>query len=245
MDGPSCLSGAVGALRNIKNPSRVALQVMRRSDHCLLVGKGALEFARAHGFVEEPLLTDKARRIWLAWKSRLNPDDAWRDGKNAFDPDDLKRWFSITGTINCCGVDAKGNLGGVTTTSGLAFKIPGRVGDSPIVGAGLFVDNNVGAAGSTGRGEANIITCGSAVVVEAMRQGKHPKDACVAAARRIVEMTKAPHLLDDKGRPNFNVNFYAVDKKGRHGGGGIRARGSYAVCDAEGSRLEAMAGVFG
>ena len=244
MDGPSCLSGAVGALRNIKNPASVALKVMRNSDHCLIVGKGALEFARAHGFVEEPLLTDKARQIWLQWKSRLNPRDAWRDTKSPFKPEDLKRWFGITGTINCCAVNAKGDLAGVTTTSGLAFKIPGRVGDSPIIGAGLFVDNNVGAAGSTGRGEANIITCGSMVVVEAMRQGQHPKDACLAAARRIVEMTKAPHLTDDQGRPNFNVQFYAVDKKGRYGGGAIRAYGKYAVCDSKGDRLEDIAGLF-
>ena len=244
MDGPSCLSGAVGALRNIKNPSKVALKVMRNSDHCLLVGQGALEFARAQGFVEEPLLTDKARKIWLQWKSRLNGRDAWRTPKTKFSSKDLKRWFGITGTINCNGIDAQGNLGGVTTTSGLAFKIPGRVGDSPIIGAGLFVDNNVGAAGSTGRGEANIITCGSMVVVEAMRQGQHPKDACLAGARRIVEMTKAPHLVDDKGRPAFSVNFYAVDKKGRHGGAGIYTRGSYAICDAQGPRLEDLAGVF-
>ncbi len=244
MDGATALAGAVASIRNIKNPSQVALRVMRYSDHCLLVGEGALRFAKAHGFKEENLLTDEARQIWLYWKSTLNDDDDWFPMEKEKLPPDAKRWFGITGTINCDAVDANGNVAGVTTTSGLAFKIPGRVGDSPIIGAGLYVDNDAGAAGSTGRGEANIITCGSATVVEAMRRGQHPKDACLEAARRIVRMTRAKHLLGKDGRPNFNVSFYAVDTKGRTGGGAIKAGGSYAVFDEQGPRLEPLAGVF-
>lgn len=239
MDGPSGLSGAVACIEDIKNPSQVAWHVMKFTDHCLLVGEGAKEFAKAHGFRETELLTDKAREIWLNWKANLNANDDWFPKKDL--PPAVKRWFKSTGTINCNGVAPNGDLGGVTTTSGLAFKIPGRVGDSPIIGAGLYVDNDHGAAGSTGRGEANIITCGSFSVVEGMRRGMHPKDACVYAAKNVMRMTKAKHLVRDDGKPNFNVKWYAVDKKGRHGGGAIQPGGTYALCDEDGPRLEPLA----
>jgi N4-(beta-N-acetylglucosaminyl)-L-asparaginase len=244
MDGATGLAGAVAALRNIKNPAQVALRVMRYTDHALLVGEGALRFARAHGFVEENLLTDEAREIWLYWKSSHSDDDDWlpKDAKDL--PPDVKKYLGITGTINCDAVDRDGNLAGVTTTSGLAFKIPGRVGDSPLIGAGLFVDNGVGAAGSTGRGEANIVTAGSHTVVEAMRKGLHPKDACLAACRRIAESTKVARLRNPSGNPDFNVNFYAVDKRGRYGGAALYEGGEYAVCDAKGPRKESLAGLF-
>ncbi len=244
MDGPSGLAGAVAAIRRIKNPSRVALAVLRYTDHVLLVGQGANAFARAHGFAEQDILTPEAREIWLHWKSTLSETDDWlpKEGKDV--PANVKQFFGITGTINCCGVDAKGDIGGVTTTSGLAFKLAGRVGDSPLIGAGLFVDNAVGAAGSTGRGEANIVTAGSHTVVEFMRAGKHPKDACLAACRRIAESTRAPRLLRKDGRPDFNVNFYAVDKRGRHGGAALYEGGEFAVCDAKGPRKESLAGLF-
>jgi N4-(beta-N-acetylglucosaminyl)-L-asparaginase len=156
----------------------------------------------------------------------------------------LKKVLGVHGTINCNAVGKDGNLAGVTTTSGLSFKIPGRVGDSPIIGAGLYVDNDFGAAGSTGRGEANIITCGSHTVVQGLRAGLHPKDACVEAARNIVRMTRAKHLLRADGKPDFNVKFYAVDKQGRTGGAAIFAQGSYAVCDEQGPRLVDLAGVY-
>ena len=142
-------------------------------------------------------------------------------------------------------MDRAGNLGGTTTTSGLAFKLPGRVGDSPLIGAGLFVDNAVGAAGSTGRGEANIVTAGSHTVVEAMRGGKHPKDACLAACKRIVESTKVERLRAKGEKPNFNVNFYAVDKQGRFGGAALYDGGEFAVCDGKGARKEPLAGLLG
>ncbi|MBR9975545.1 MAG: isoaspartyl peptidase/L-asparaginase, partial [Bacteroidetes bacterium] len=173
MHGPTGRGAGVAALRNIKNPSLVAQRVMERSDHVLIVGEGALRFARAHGFTEENLLTDAAREKWLQWKETLSKHDDWlpphgpddRDIGMDLHPDDgrgarvwTRELSRPTGTINCLGVNAAGEVSGVTTTSGLAFKIPGRVGDSPILGAGLYVDNAVGAAGSTGRGEANLLS---------------------------------------------------------------------------------------
>lgn len=244
MHGPTHNAGAVAALENIKNPSRVARLVMERTDHVLLVGKGALEFAKAHGFKEENLLTDKAREIWLHWKETLNPDDDWFPPPDDQLSEEVKKFFRVHGTINCCAVDTRGDLAGVTTTSGLFFKIPGRVGDSPIIGAGLYVDNEVGAAGSTGRGEANLKNLTSFMVVEFMRNGMSPTDACLASCKRIVEHTRLPNLLTKDGRPNFNVKFYAVNKKGEHGSAAIYEGGSYWVYDKRGAREEEMAYLF-
>ncbi len=244
MDGATGLAGAVAALRGIKNPSHVALKVMRYTDHALLVGEGALRFARAHGFREQDLLTDDARKIWLHWKATLSDTDDWFPTPPKDVPPGAREMFGITGTINCDAIDTAGNLAGVTTTSGLAFKIPGRVGDSPLIGAGLFVDNAVGAAGSTGRGEANIVTVGSATVVEGLRYGKHPKDACLMACQRIVDATRVKRLQRADGKPDFNVKFYTVDKQGRYGGAAIWSGGEFAVCDAKGPRLEPLASLF-
>ncbi len=244
MHGPTHNAGAVGALEGIKNPSLVAKLVMERTDHVLLVGKGAQDFARAHGFKVEDLLTEKARKIWLYWKETLSDRDDW------FPPEDdeysavLRQYFDVHGTINCCAVDANGNLAGVTTTSGLAFKIPGRVGDSPIIGAGLYVDNEVGAAGSTGRGEANLKNLSSFMVVEYMRMGKSPTEACLAVCERIVQHTKLPYLLDEKGIPNFNVSFYAVNKKGEFGGASILGPRTMQVFDGQGNRQVEMAYLY-
>jgi N4-(beta-N-acetylglucosaminyl)-L-asparaginase len=247
MDGPSGLSGAVAALQNIKNPSKVAKKVLEETDHALLVGAGALAFAKAHGFKEEDLLTESSRQLWLYWRQKHSDHDDWLPGKDV--PERIKKiiedeYLRPTGTINCGAVDQNGDLAGCTSTSGLAFKIPGRVGDSPIIGAGLYVDNAYGAAGSTGRGEANIITNGSHVVVESLRQGLHPTDACLAACKRVVEFTRSKHLLAKNGRPNFNVKYYCVDKSGRHGSASLYAGGKYAVNDEKGNRLEDSAFVF-
>jgi N4-(beta-N-acetylglucosaminyl)-L-asparaginase len=244
MDGKTGLSGAVASLRNIKNPSKVALKVMRYTDHCLLVGEGALEFAKAQGFKEEDLLTDEAREIWLYWKATLSDRDDWLPKAKSELPPELQSYLGITGTINCDAVDRDGNLAGVTTTSGLAFKIPGRVGDSPLIGAGLFVDNEVGAAGSTGRGEANIIVAGGATIVEGMRQGKHPKDACLMACKRVVAATKVPRLRKPDGRPDFDVKFYALDKGGRFGGASLYPGGEMAVFDGKGNRKVKLESLF-
>lgn len=236
MHGPSCRGAGVASLRNIKNPSKVAKVIMERTDHVLMVGEGALRFAKAHGFQEENLLTDKAREEWLKWKENLSKEDDWLPEHTLEDKDigeNLKNYIRTTGTINCNAVDAFGNISGVTTTSGLAYKIPGRVGDSPILGAGLFVDNEVGAAGSTGRGEANLLNCSSVMVVEYMRQGKSPEQACLMACQRIVDHTKEARLLTDDKKPKFNVTFYAVNKRGEFGGAAIWSGARFALNTGE------------
>jgi len=241
MHGPTARGGGVAALRNIRNPSKVARLVMERTDHVLIVGEGALRFARAHGFQEENLLTEESREKWLRGKENLSGGDDWlpphdADSKDIGDAAVTRE--RITGTINCLGLDNRGNLSGCTTTSGLEFKIPGRVGDSPILGAGLYVDNKIGAAGSTGRGEANLLACSSVIIVEHMRNGSSPEQACLLACERIADMTKMRRLLDADGRPAFNVRFYALNAGGRHGSASIWSGGKYAVCDgAGGARL--------
>lgn len=250
MHGPTRGAGAVGALESFKHPSRVAMAVMSYTDHVFLVGKGAKRFAREMGFPEEELLTERARRRWLAWRAGLSPRDDYltpeESGEDISDFGLIDAWDGARhhGTINCCALNAGGELSGVTTTSGLAFKVPGRVGDSPIVGAGLYVDNDVGAAGSTGRGEAVIKSCGSMLVVEHMRRGLAPTDACLEALRRIVHFTVAERLLDGAGRPAFNVNFYAVNKSGEHGAAAIWSGSRYSVCDGQGNRLEESAFLY-
>ena len=232
MHGPTHNAGAVASLRNIKNPSKVARVVMERTDHVLLVGEGALLFARRHGFKEENLLTDEARRIWLNWKENLSDQDDWFGDKelNSVNKD------RITGTVNCNALDLNGNLSGATTTSGLAYKIPGRVGDSPIIGAGLYVDNEVGAAGSTGRGEENLKNLSSFMVVEYMRMGKSPEEACLEVCKRIVNHARAYGLKDGQGNPTFNVKFYAISKDGRYGSAAVKGPFKYSVCDKQGNR---------
>lgn len=236
MHGPTHRGGAVAALRGIKTPSKVARLVMERSDHVLLVGEGALRFAKAHGFQEEELLTDEARKIWLYWKETLSDRDDWLPAEDPSEIDEaVRKYFRLSGTINCNAVDVDGNLAGVTTTSGLAFKIPGRVGDSPILGAGLYVDNEVGACGSTGRGEANLLNCASFLVVEHMRQGLSPQEAGLATLRRVAEKTE-PRLRDEQGRPNFGLRFYIVDKSGQFAGVSMWSGGKFTVHDGESSQ---------
>lgn len=215
MYGPTHNCGSVASLENIKTASSVARLVMERTDHIHLVGEGALRFAKAHGFKEEDLLTDKARRFWLRWKENLSDKDDW------LPPVDEKYEIEEeggTGTINVLGIDADSNVAGVTTTSGLAWKIPGRVGDSPIIGAGLYVDNEVGAAGATGRGEEVIRTCGSFYLVEKMRSGMSPQEACKSACQRIIDINGGPENIE------FNDKFVAVNKDGEIGCASILGR---------------------
>lgn len=221
MDGPSGLAGAVASLRNIMHPAQVALKVMRRTDHVLLVGPGALEFARLHGFQEENLLTERARKAWLRWKEGLSDRDDWvaPEDNGEFGKEYIDR---PTGTIHVGAVNSAGDIGGCTTTSGLAFKIPGRVGDSPLIGCGNYVDNDYGVAGSTGRGEAVIISNGAARVVRYMADGMAPTDACLAALRDIVRFTRVKRLQNERGEPSFQVNFYAANKAGIVGAAAIR-----------------------
>lgn len=215
MYGPTHGCGSVAALERIKTPCSVARLVMERTDHIHLVGEGALRFAKAHGFKEEDLLTENARLKWLKWKENLSDKDDWfppADGKYE------KEEERSTGTINVLGIDGEGNVAGITTTSGLAYKIPGRIGDSPIIGAGLYVDNEVGAAGATGRGEEVIRTCGSFFVVEKMREGMSPQEACEAICQRIIEVNGGADKV------NFSDKFVAVNKAGEVGCAAIRAK---------------------
>lgn len=234
MHGPSYRAGSVAAIRNIKNPSSVARLVMERTDHVLLVGEGALRFAKAHGFPEENLLTDASRAAWLKWKEQLSNQDDWLP-PHAVGDDDIgalsQDYLRHYGTIHISALDKQGNLSCTTTTSGLAYKIPGRVGDSPIIGAGLYCDNEVGSAGSTGRGEANLLNCSSAMVVEWMRQGKSPEEACLLACKRIAERQRERRLQDAKGRFKHNVKFYAINRRGEYGSASIWSGGKFVIHD--------------
>ena len=248
MHGPTHQAGAVASLEGIRFPSRVAQLVLRRTDHVLLVAEGALRFAKAHGFQEENLLTDKARRIWLRWKETLSGKDDWlppqpkAQGKDAQAEADDKQAAAIirnrpTGTIHCAGIDAGGNMSCVTTTSGLAFKIPGRVGDSPIIGAGLYVDNEIGSCGSTGRGEANLQNLCSFAAVELMRGGMTPQEAGLEVLRRVAQHT-VPRLRNAQGQPDFNLKFYLLRKDGMYAGVAMHGPTKFAVTDEQGTRLE-------
>ncbi len=213
MSGRLRKSGAVGALERIKTPSEVARRVLERTDHVMLVGAGALRFARAHGFEEAELLTEASRLRWLRWKENLSPDDDWLPPADGIYRDRAGR---PQGTINVLAVDAAGDVAGCTTTSGLAWKLPGRLGDSPIVGAGLYVDNAAGAAGATGRGEEVIKTCGSFSIVEAMRSGDPPAEACREALRNIVRWTRED--------PDFDVKYVALRRDGEAACVALRGR---------------------
>ncbi len=243
MHGPRKQAGGVAAIEGVRTPSLVAKAVMEQTDHHLLVGKGAQDFARGMGFrIEDDLNTEKSRRLWLEWKRRTDPqhylDPKTRAAAGLAAALQMAREGLIDrrhlwGTINCDGVNAKGEVCGVTTTSGLAWKIPGRVGDSPILGAGLYVDGAVGAAGSTGRGEANLYNLSSYAIVESMRRGAHPKDAGMEALRRVVANTVEKRLLNDRGQPNFDLQFYVLGRDGEHAGVSMYAA-HFAVCTESG-----------
>jgi N4-(beta-N-acetylglucosaminyl)-L-asparaginase len=243
MHGPKKRAGGVAALEGVRTPSLVAKAVMEHTDHHLIVGKGAQQFARNMGFtIEDDLNTDRSRKLWLEWKRRVDPEhyldptrrveagmraglDMVREG--LIDPE------HYYGTINCNGINAKGEICGVTTTSGMAWKIPGRAGDSPILGAGLYVDGDIGAAGSTGRGEANLYGLCSFLIVENLRRGLSPKDAGMEALRRIRPNTVEKRLLDSRGNPNFGLNFYVLNARGEYAGVSMYPS-SYAVCTENG-----------
>ena len=278
MHGPSHRAGGVAGLKRVRHAARLAQLVLEQTDHSLLVGEGALQFARAQGFAEESLLTEKARKIWLYWKQTLSTRHDWMPPplerldpavieffrlQDDHDPPtpgwpaagapghafprseaDYAQQPRPHGTIHTSAVDARGDLSCVTTTSGLAFKLPGRVGDSAVIGAGLYVDNAIGSCGSTGRGEANLRNLSSFLAVEQLRQGATPEAAGMEALRRIIAQTREPHLLRPDGRPNFGLKLYVLAKDGHHAGLSLWGPAEYAVTDSRGTRLEPCQAVF-
>lgn len=245
MHGRLRRAGGVAEIEGVKTPSRVARAVADLTDHHLVVGSGATEFARRSGFEVVPdLNTPTSREAWLKWKRKTDPlhylkpeDRAIAVKKIALD---IMREFGFDtrhyyGTINCNGLGPQGDICGVTTTSGLAFKIPGRTGDSPILGAGLYVDGEVGAAGSTGRGEANLYNLCSFLIVENLRRGMHPKDAGMDALKRVRANTIEKRLLAEDGQPAFQLDFYVLNAKGEHAGVAMY-QSRYAVCTEQGPR---------
>jgi N4-(beta-N-acetylglucosaminyl)-L-asparaginase len=255
MHGPKRRAGGVACLEGVRTPSLVAKAVMEQTDHHLIVGKGAQDFARGVGFkIEDDLNTEHSRKLWLEWKRRIDPKHyldpqkraaASRKALQQMVAEGLIDPQHMYGTINCDGINAKGEICGVTTTSGLSWKIPGRVGDSPILGAGLYVDGDIGAAGSTGRGEANLYNLCSFLIIENLRKGMHPKDAGLDACKRIKANTVEKRLLNSKGNPNFDINFYVLNAKGEYAGvsmypaypkesTGEIVQSTYAVCTEKG-----------
>ncbi|KXX67286.1 MULTISPECIES: isoaspartyl peptidase/L-asparaginase family protein [Flammeovirga] len=210
--------GAVAALENIMHPISVARLVMEKTPHAMLVGEGAQTFALAEGFKEENLLTERSKKDWEEWLKKSE----YKPVINIENHD----------TIGALAIDAKGHIAGACTTSGAAYKMHGRVGDSPLIGAGLFVDGEIGAACATGLGEAVIRTAGSAMVVEHMRMGKSPVEACEIAVKRIMDTHKSR-------MENLQVGFLAINKNGEYGGYSIRNGFNYAIVDTEnGNRME-------
>jgi N4-(beta-N-acetylglucosaminyl)-L-asparaginase len=268
MHGPTKRAGAVGALEGIATPSLVAKAVMDYTDHIFLVGQDAKRFALKMGFKEQDLLTEKSRAEWIKWKTQLNRGDSWLepsetsqrsapaapapatsprnptgDGSAKELEYDVYGIAHTWGTINMNAVNASGDMSSVTTTSGISWKVPGRVGDSPIIGAGQYCDNTVGAAGSTGRGESNIKVCGAFLAVEFMRQGMTPEQSIIKVMERVLAMTEK-RLLDDRGRPYFDLQFYALAKDGRIAAATAYEGSKFAVCDSQGARLVDCAYLF-
>jgi N4-(beta-N-acetylglucosaminyl)-L-asparaginase len=255
MHGPTRRAGSVASVQKIKNVSRLAKTVMERTNHVMIVGDGARQFGVDEGFEEINLLTDHSRKIWLAWKAKTSFN--WRPGIDSpewkaqmsqiFEGDAAKIAYAErvisrppTGTINCLAVNAKGEISGTTTTSGLAWKIAGRVGDSPIIGAGLFVDGDVGGAGATGKGEENIKICGGHTIVELMRGGMKPGDACLEALGRVVRN----YNKDKTKLQTFHLYFYALNKDGEYGSASLWKNGyeegrvaKFAVHDGTAAKL--------
>ena len=246
MHGPTRRAGSVACLEDIAEAAQVARAVMDNTDHVMLVGDDARDFALKLGFRRQNLLTEKSRLDWLRWKTRLNAGDNWLERPR---PPEASRdenehvWRDAAGvpythgTINMCAVTGAGDIASVTTTSGRSWKVAGRVGDSPIIGAGQYCDNTVGAAGSTGRGEACIKVCASFLAVELMRQGKSPEQALLEVMQRVVAMTES-RLLDRNGRPLFDLEFYAVTRDGRYAGASAYEGSQFAVADERGARME-------
>ena len=268
MHGPRKWAGGVAGIEGVRTPSLVAKAVAELTDHHLIVGEGAREFARSLGFeIEDDINTEHSRAMWLEWRRRVDPSH-WLDPQQRirgdreaslrdFNDASLEAGLSMVddglidadsywGTTSLEAISPGGDICGVTTTSGLSWKIPGRAGDSPILGAGQYVDNDVGAAGSTGRGEANLFSCASFLIVEFMRQGMSPKDAGMAALTRIKGNTIESRLLNQRGLPSFDVRFFILNKAGDYAGVAMygASESHFAVCDENGAREEPLEGLL-
>lgn len=218
--------GSVAALEDIDHPISVARLVMEKTPHVMLVGDGAKQFALEMGFKKQKLLTAESEKAWKEWLKTAKYNPVINVENQLYRPDKLPGNQYNHDTIGMLALDAQGNLSGACTTSGMAFKLHGRVGDSPIIGAGLYVDNEIGAATSTGVGEEVIRNVGSFLVVELMRNGFTPYEACREAVNRIIK--KKP----EKAK-NLQVGFLALNKKGEYGAYAIQKGFSYAVCTTE------------
>ncbi|HLU17884.1 MAG TPA: N(4)-(beta-N-acetylglucosaminyl)-L-asparaginase [Edaphocola sp.] len=221
--------GSVAALEHIMHPISVARKVMEKTPHVMLAGDGALQFALENGFKKENLLTKESAKAWEEWYKTAKYQPVMNIENKLFDkvtPQKLPGNQYNHDTIGMLALDSKGNLSGACTTSGMAYKLHGRVGDSPIIGAGLYVDNEIGGATSTGVGEEVIRNVGSFLVVELMRQGYSPEDACKEAVMRIIK--KKPDIAK-----NIQVGFLALNKMGQYGAYAIQKGFSYAVCNAQ------------
>lgn len=240
MHGPSKRAGSVAALEDIATPALVAKAVMDYTNHIMLAGADAKKFATDLGFKEQNLMTERSREAWLRWRSRRSQGDNWLNLRDQIKTD----WTS--GTVHMSAMDLNGDLASVTSTSGISYKVPGRVGDSPIIGAGQYCDNNVGTAGSTGRGESVIKICGSFYIVEQMKAGASPEEACYEAIQRVIESTEDRLLVD--GMPTFNLEFYALHKSGEFGGVRLYAppggRAVLAAANADGARHETIPHIY-
>ncbi|MEO1996212.1 MAG: isoaspartyl peptidase/L-asparaginase, partial [Planctomycetaceae bacterium] len=239
---------AVAALRDVRHAARVARLVMRQTNRVLLAGDGARDFALANGFPSENLLTDKARRMWLHWKRLRSSIDDWRDPQREETDEEILEYFdkhygTTGGTVHCAALDASNNLGCTTSTSGHAFKMPGRIGDSPILGAGVYVDNPFGSCGSVGHGEANLENLSSFLAVELLRQGASPEEAGLEVLRRVAEHA-ADARHDDQGRPKLHLQLFLLHKDGRYCGVTLWGPKRLAVTDADGTRWEDSIALF-
>ncbi len=218
--------GSVAGMEYIAHPISVARLVMEKTPHVMLVGDGATQFAVEQGFKKEKLLTPESEKAWKEWLKKAEYKPEINTENKLYTPGTLPGGAGNHDTIGMLAIDAKGNISGACTTSGMAWKIHGRVGDSPIIGAGLYVDNEVGGATSTGVGEEVIRNVGSFLVVELMRQGYSPEDACKEAVNRIIK--KKPETAK-----TIQVGFLAINKKGEYGAYAIQKGFSFAVCNAE------------